>query len=252
VETEGLRIVTDGVESGRAVVSFTGIGHGLGGVQKEEFGRSLKGVADRVYFVIDKKRSWYNGTHEEIERVMRRELAGFEEVVTLGNSMGGFGALYFAGRFGRCRAAVAFSPQFSLKPGVVSGRDRRWKEYREGITEWLVEDAMVGARAGVERFIFFGVEDRHDRRHARRFLEWRAKAGEKGKGMHVFVVEGCSHDVAAYLKERECLKPLLRGIIHEGFGLAEVEGLFRAKGIGYRCNGVEFSIREWLRGATNQ
>ena len=250
-ETEGLRIVTDGVESGRAVVSFTGIGHGLGGMQKGEFGKSLKGAADRVYFVIDKKRSWYNGTHEEIERVMAGELAGFEEVVTVGNSMGGFGALYFAGRFGKCRAAVAFCPQFSLKPGMVSERDRRWREYREGIAEWPVEGAMMGAREGsVEYFVFFGAKDRHDRRHARQFLEWSREAEELGHGvgmkMHVYVVEGCSHDVAVYLKSRKCLQPMLDGIIHKRYGSGEVSELLRMKGVGFHLDVMPFSFRDWF------
>ena len=76
--------------SDACVVSFTGVGHGTGGidVQNAEFARS--GGEGRSVFVIDKHRSWGNALDwAALRRVLAPVLKG-AQVTTLGNSMGGF------------------------------------------------------------------------------------------------------------------------------------------------------------------
>src|ERR1700742_3619721 len=116
IDTPALKITSGGPSRGRAVVSFTGIGHELGTIQKEEFVKSVHNLAEEnaAFYVIDKNRSWYNGTLNEIPNVLQPKLPPFDEVICLGNSMGGFGAIYFAPLFPACRKAIAFCPQFSL------------------------------------------------------------------------------------------------------------------------------------------
>ena len=51
------------------IVSFTGIGHALGGIQKEEFQKIKSWKNYDSLFVIDEHRSWFNkiNTDEIIE-----------------------------------------------------------------------------------------------------------------------------------------------------------------------------------------
>lgn len=71
-DTSELKIACDGPAFGRAVVSFTGIGHALGSIQKEEFVKSLNHLQaeNAAFYVTDKNRSWYNTTHETIRPVL--------------------------------------------------------------------------------------------------------------------------------------------------------------------------------------
>src|SRR3954471_1199664 len=141
VDTDDLTIAVSEGNTGRAVVAFTGVGLRLGGIQTPEFQFSLSAASmiNTVYHVIDKQRSWYERVFESIVAVLTGELAGFDSVATLGNSMGGFGAVLFAGLLPRCRSAMAFVPQFSLAPHIVGDNDDRWTEYTSRIDRWTVD-----------------------------------------------------------------------------------------------------------------
>ena len=52
--------------SGTAVISFAGIGMGLGGVQIEEFRQSLAGTPNDLIFVKDRSRTWYNDSFDKV------------------------------------------------------------------------------------------------------------------------------------------------------------------------------------------
>ena len=82
----------------RLVVVFTGAQKGFGGQPLDEFAGSASDEGDnKVLFVTDRLASWYAapGLWRRIVRLIRmvRRDEGVEEVVTLGNSMGGYGAL---------------------------------------------------------------------------------------------------------------------------------------------------------------
>jgi len=119
----------------RTLLSFTGVGHGMGGVnvQKAEFfgtGRNF----DNLLFLTDKTRSW--GNLLDFDDIAAR-LAPFREgteLSAIGNSMGGFLAIV-ASRFMPMRRVVSFVPQFSVDPALVPW-EFRWKEYREAIREF--------------------------------------------------------------------------------------------------------------------
>ncbi|MEQ9242446.1 hypothetical protein [Roseovarius indicus] len=120
----------------RLVVSFTGVGKPGARYQAEEFVRSSRqNGRNHVLFVSDTLRSWYNdpGLFEEILDVVGRyrQDHGITETVTFGNSMGGYGAIVFAGRLG-AKSCLAISPQYSVDPAVVP-EEERWKIYRERI-----------------------------------------------------------------------------------------------------------------------
>ena len=120
----------------RLVVSFTGVGKPEARHQTEEFVKSSRQDGrNHVLFVSDTLRSWYNdpGIFEEILDVVGRyrQAHGITETVTFGNSMGGYGAVIFAGAL-RAKSCLAISAQYSADPAVVP-EEVRWAAYRERI-----------------------------------------------------------------------------------------------------------------------
>ncbi len=123
----------------RLVVSFTGIGKPETRQQQEEFvATSRMDGRNHVLFIADTLRSWYNtpGIYEEILDVVEsyRRAHRIEEVVTFGNSMGGYGAIIFAGALG-ATSCLALSAQYSADPKVVP-EEKRWMDYRGKITHF--------------------------------------------------------------------------------------------------------------------
>ncbi|SFJ68308.1 hypothetical protein [Jannaschia pohangensis] len=114
----------------RLVVVFTGMKAGFGGAPLDEFAGSASGRGDNnVLFVTDKRASWYAapGLWRRVVKFIRylRRAEGIEEVITLGTSMGGFGALLLP-RDLRVRRAIAFAPQVSMDRSVIE--DDRWPD----------------------------------------------------------------------------------------------------------------------------
>lgn len=201
------RIVHEPGDNGMAVISFAGVGYALGGMQIEEFRRSLDGSHFDIYFVIDKKRHWYNGIYERVLAVINASLEarGIARCFTLGNSMGGFGAVLFAGALSRCMRAIAFCPQSSVSP-VHAPFENRWREWTASITAWRAPDAIAAMTEEVQSIVFFGAIEARDQLHAQRF------AAAEGNAI-VCVIENCSHNIATYLKQRGVLIPLLNSLL---------------------------------------
>ncbi|WP_281824885.1 hypothetical protein [Jannaschia rubra] len=114
----------------RMVVVFTGLKARFGGQKLDEFAMSAsQGGENNVLFVTDRRGGWYAGPDLWTRIVgligyLQRD-ERIEEIVTLGNSMGGYGALLLP-RDLRVTRAIAFSPQVSMDP-ALSG-DRRWPD----------------------------------------------------------------------------------------------------------------------------
>jgi pimeloyl-ACP methyl ester carboxylesterase len=207
LDDETCRIVHEPGDNGRAIVSFAGIGYALGGIQVEEFRKSLDGSSCDIYYVIDKERRWYNGCYDAVVATINRSLAArrIGETFTLGNSMGGFGAVLFAGALDRCRRTIAFSPQSSVSPAVAPFEDR-WHEWTRHITHWQVPDAVASMKHGVGYVLFFGAADPRDQRHAARFAA--------GAGQTLLCrIDDSGHGVAAEIKRRGLLIPLLDALL---------------------------------------
>lgn len=195
-DNDRVRITFRAGDCAEAVVSFAGIGLALGGVQREEFRNSLSGERD-VYFVIDKRRRWYNDIYDEVLDVLRERMSRRppRRTLCLGNSMGGTGAVIFAGELPRCSTALAFCPQSSANLALVPF-DYRSPQYKGAITQWRVPDAVPLLAPHVRYHLYYGSGDLLDLRHARRFLRGR------GAQLTVRLVRGCGHDVARHLKAK--------------------------------------------------
>lgn len=211
VDDDALRVTQRQGNSGRHVVSFTGVGLGHGGlsvVQREEFGRSLNGAGDvTTTFVIDKQRSWMNGIRDRTLGILCEALRDAQETVTLGNSMGGFAALYFAGLLPACHRAIAFSPQFSVHPAHMPSSETRWAEYRGAIAKHVVTHAFEHASDAVDYALFFGIRAPLDLAHIACF----ERAKPPGARLHR-IVEG-GHDVSQVLRMSGALGPILEAML---------------------------------------
>ena len=96
---------------------------------------------------------------------------GSKHVFTLGNSMGGSGAIIFASALDNCKRAISFCPQSSVHPDIAAFEDR-WTDYRRAIVDWTVPDAIERMRPTREYIVFFGADDPRDLKHATGPANW--------------------------------------------------------------------------------
>jgi pimeloyl-ACP methyl ester carboxylesterase len=211
------------------VVSFTGIGHGMGAIQIDEFRRSLNDAFPYACsFVVDKQRRWYNGLQDDTLAGLAQAAtaAPAQRFVTLGNSMGGFGAVYFASRIPNCTTAIAFAPQFSVNPDWWPEGDTRWLEYRRDIGAHSVAHALEHPSDDVAYHIFFGAAEARDALHSAQF---RAQAPRR---CAVYIVDRADHAVTAQIKQTGRLPALLQMLLgHTDVPAEEVVAFLRAAGL---------------------
>ena len=190
-------------DSDTCIVSFTGIGHAMGGlnVQKEEFvGSALRNGS--VFFVTDKTRSWSNKICEDKLIEVFSGFGHFKNIVAIGNSMGGTNALLMGPKLG-CQTIIAFTPQFSVHPEVFPDlKDKKLMEYRDAIDEWVfkIVEESGSSYSPVSEYIFHGGSSL-ELMHARRFVE-------KKNRVHL-ILKDCNHEVAKFLKEKGVLSSLI-------------------------------------------
>jgi hypothetical protein len=190
LETDALRIRYAEGHTDVLFVSFTGVLHGMGGIAIDEFAGS--GRAHHCLFISDMKRTWYNG--EGIAQAIcgiveqKAKDLNIRKIITIGNSMGGFGAILFARLLG-ADTAIAFSPQFSFNSEIVPGDDR-WGEYRDAIKTWTFPTALP-LNAATRYFIFSGL-DPMEMQHTRLF--------PKARNTAIFLIAG-GHTVAQSIKD---------------------------------------------------
>jgi pimeloyl-ACP methyl ester carboxylesterase len=204
-----------------AVVTFSGVGLAVGDTPQEEFVKTQEGAVHAQFFVIDKVRSWYNATAPEIVSHLTPLLLDYRKVVTLGNSMGGFGAAYFASRLPNCRAAISFVPQFSVRRTLVP-KEKRWREFRSKIGPWTVQHAMEQANDDPELLLFFGAQEPRDLEHLALYQQHATRRTS------IFLLAEPRHGAARYLKNRGHLRALLDAVILRDEGAGGVERLLNS------------------------
>jgi hypothetical protein len=178
----------------RLVVSFTGVGKPHTREQTEEFvGTSRMGGRNHVLFVADTLRSWYNapGIYEEILDLVEsyRRTHKIEEVVTFGNSMGGYGAIIFAGAL-QAKSCLSFSAQYSADPKVVP-EEERWMEYRNKITHFTRPPMQSTLSDDCLYFVVHGGGNR-ERPHWSRF--------PRAENFHHYLADNIGHALGKKMK----------------------------------------------------
>ena len=208
----------------RLVVAFSGIGHGFGGMQAAEFmGTAADGGRNTVLFVTDTTRSWFTapGIVDRIAGQVQAELLrlGLPACHTIGNSMGGYGAIRMA-REMPVAVALAFSPQVSMDPALMD--EHRWPEYRPAI----VSDRHLPLAAclvpATRNYAVFGATSRIERNH-------RALLPEDGPNLTCLMLQGGGHNIVRILKQAGHLVPLVRAAMDtDDARIADVTRAFTA------------------------
>lgn len=132
LEDEELRVRWLPGSTRSMVAVFTGRQHAFGAQAVDEFVTSAYAKGKNcVLFISDLKQSWYSrpGLWARIVEIVRTVVASenIEQVKTLGNSMGGYGALLLP-RDVPVRRALAFCPQLSMDADVIA--EDRWPASR--------------------------------------------------------------------------------------------------------------------------
>lgn len=210
IETGPLHLSFEAGDSGTHVVSFTGIAHRLGPILQAEFGQSLRGnFRHAVSYVIEGERAWYDRSEPAILDFLLAPERRRPRFVTLGNSMGGFGAIHFAGLLPGCRRAIAFSPQYSVHPAEGLRVRKPWQDHVDTLPPARIRHALLNPAPACEYFVLTG---EHDLAGAPHIDRYRA-AGLPN--LHILTFQGVRHRVARALKEAGCLVPVL-GLLIEG------------------------------------
>ncbi|CTQ49213.1 alpha/beta hydrolase [Jannaschia donghaensis] len=192
----------------RMVVVFTGRGAGFGGAPLDEFaGSAARRGENNVLFVTDRRGSWYSapGLWSKAVRLIRylRRSEGIEEVVSLGNSMGGYGALLLPQEM-RVRRAIAFSPQLTLDRDLTD--DGRWPDVMKRYG-WMPA-RNVGETFGATRTQYYltaGKACRED-------LDQLDFAPDLQR-VHRWTLPAARHNVAGRLKDAGLLYDVIGAII---------------------------------------
>ncbi len=196
--------------SPRLVVAFAGVQQKLGMGLHAEFHRSLEPLDCAALYVRDTAQRWYQYGAAEIDAVLAQiraaaAEAGAARLVCIGNSMGGFGALYFGARL-KADAILAVAPQTAIDPEVTEGLgDHRWSAFQAAIPAYPFGDLTQLPPATGRVILCRGDADSLDRAHARHLAaRWTLEQR---------VVPDSKHDAAARLRDRGELAPLLRAVI---------------------------------------
>lgn len=170
---------------------------------------SLLSRLDRpVYWIAEPGQSWFAapGLVDRVVDLITTEMAhwGVAEVDTLGNSMGGYGAIAFAERL-PVRTAVALGPRYSPDDRIVP--DARLKQkLRRHLDRFPFPTVVPGLAAAGHAVVLHG-DGGPDRPHVLR-LVMPAHAEH-------WVVPRCGHFVGKCLRERNVLFPVIAGALSQ-------------------------------------
>ena len=153
---------------------------------------------NHVLFINDRRWSWYSrpGLRDKIAGLVRKVIAaqGIETVWSIGNSMGGCGAILFRDRLPISKV-VAFVPQILLRDEVI---DRpTWAANRHRIMPKVERDLTpIMAAKGTEFNLVYGDSDEDDQIQLGHLRQRLPDASH----VRIVIVPGQKHDVARWLK----------------------------------------------------
>lgn len=215
----------------RLVLSFTGILRNEDDSPSNEFGKACwSSGKNHVLFITDMGRSYYSALalRDRIIGIVQRFQYenGITAIHTVGNSMGGYGAIVFSD-FLQVRTCAAFVPAISLKPEITDQAD--WDELRPFLTPERIESVapIFERRHDTKYFIVFGDRTADDRRQIKRIPHL--------PNVEAYVYRGIGHRVADQLKREGKIgvtvtamlkgnEPRIRSILTENPLIERLEG----------------------------
>lgn len=112
--------------------------------------------------------------------------------------MGGFNAI-ICSHYIQPDVCISFAPQYSVSDAVVP-TERRWRQYRSQIINYRFERLDPYFHPSTMYYAFFG-SDEAERRHFSLFPTL--------SNLHLFQIMGAEHTLAAFLKNKKLLGPLI-------------------------------------------
>ena len=195
--------VEGGLESGGIVV-FTSYHANAAKRGLLEFAASASNRGARhCIFVTDRRQGWFQGRdfssavlRAVSEYVARHRLT---RLMTVGVSMGGYGAMSYAAEIG-ADCALAFAPQYCPRPETFPA-DLRWAEARARIPEFSRPSLNETLGSQIQYTLL------HGRWNAEDSLHWQAFA--QGAKIDHFLADRSSHDVIDPLRGAGVLYPIV-------------------------------------------
>lgn len=192
----------------RMVVVFTGMKSEFGGQPLDEFAGSASCRGENnVLFVTDRKATWFAapGLWRKIVRMVKelRASEGIAEIATLGNSMGGYGAMLLP-RDVRVRRAIGFAPQITMDRSLLV--DARWPDVQKRYGALPVRS--IADTVGENRTQYYALAGGNcpeDIAHLNLLPEH--------KRMHRWVLPQGRHNLARSLKDAGVLHDVVSAII---------------------------------------
>lgn len=190
--------------TGRLVVALSGVGTRRHEMPPPELiGTAVGPEGNHVLLVSDKSRSWLNGPGiaERIVASIEAYKTNFpiEEVVLIGNSMGGFSALVLPG-LTDVDVAVALAPQYSVDPARLPD-ETRWGFFTRQI-ERFAYPAIDHYPEGETAYYIFHGDDELERMHSTRF--------PSDPRAHHFIFDGHDNNFAVDLRKQDVLGGLIQ------------------------------------------
>ncbi|MFK8036075.1 MAG: hypothetical protein AB8B94_18220 [Hyphomicrobiales bacterium] len=163
-------------------------------MQKPEF--MSGGTFGSQVFIIDKRRSWGNRIDWERLQDIILQFCGEQNIVCIGNSMGGFLAI-LGSRYLNASHVAAFAPQWSVDPRLVPD-EHRWDQYVSNIDTFVHSDLGKSFVPQTKYTVIFG-NDPEDREQHDLFYKFTKPAVDGN--IHFLTIPSIGHNVAKHLKE---------------------------------------------------
>jgi pimeloyl-ACP methyl ester carboxylesterase len=197
--------------STRLVLVFLGITYRALSPARLEF----RGIAsdqgrNHVLFINDRRRSWYSwpGMRDRVAEVVRGFVLrqNIDEIWSIGNSMGGYGAILFRDRLPLSNV-VAFVPQILMSERVIEGSV--WSANRPDITDAVERDLTPIMAASDTRYhLVYGDRDQDDPIHLDHLRQHLPDAAH----VRIVIAPGQQHYVAKWLKDQGQLSRLVAAL----------------------------------------
>lgn len=169
------------------LITFGGIRQGVG-MPPFEFKRTIQGIPCDKLFIRDLNQMWYQkGINTEIDTISKLsdhisrliKSEGYDRIVCLGNSMGGYAAITIGSELG-VHKILAFSPQTFIG---------RWKRLRYNDSRWSKQMKRIHRQVSSSKYfdllkllkqqhkkvvpikIYYGLDDPLDVIHAERLAK---------------------------------------------------------------------------------
>jgi hypothetical protein len=206
-------------DSTRLYLFFGGISNKIA-MPPFEFYNAARILDENKIFIRDFSQSWYQvglpGLSSDIETTARYleeqiERLKPERVFWVGNSMGGYAALLFAGLLGRGQV-IAFAPQTFITPGMrLKNRDFRWGKqilhtYLRSVLKrkaWNVKPLLLKNQTSLQISIYVSGQSRLDCLHADYLADL--------SNIKIHQIEDGGHGVVRVLRDQGKLPAILAG-----------------------------------------